>query len=82
MTPYGKIRTVEELGRLVRRRRKESGVPQADAAALSGVGSRFLSELERGKQTAELGKALTVLQRLGLEVWVLPRGQAPEMSDD
>ncbi len=82
MNPYGKIRTSQELGRLIRYRRKESGVPQADAAALSGVGPRYLSELERGKESAELGKALQVLQRLGLDVWVLPRGASPEKADD
>jgi y4mF family transcriptional regulator len=66
------------LGDIVRKRRKESGVRQAEAAALSGVGPRFLSELERGKETAELGRALRVLERLGLDVWVVPRGTAPE----
>lgn len=63
-----------ELGQLIRRKRKEVGVLQADAAGLAGVGTRFLSEIERGKETAELGKVLQVLERLGLEVWVLPRG--------
>ena len=82
MNPYGKIRTPQDLGRLIRHRRKESGIPQADAAALSGVGPRYLSELERGKESAELGKALQVLQRLGLDVWVLPRGATPEKADD
>lgn len=74
MIPYGKVLTSKELGALVRRKRKEVGVLQAEAAALAGVGTRFLSELERGKETAELGKALQVLERLGLEVRVTPRG--------
>ena len=42
---------------------------------------RFLSELERGKETAELGKSLQVLFNLGLEVIVQPRfhtNQQPE----
>lgn len=82
MNPYGKIRTSQDLGRLIRLRRRESGIAQADAAALSGVGPRYLSELERGKESAELGKALLVLQRLGLDVWVLPRGAMPEKGDD
>lgn len=81
-TPYGKISTPAELGALLRRRRKEAGVLQADAAALSNVGTRFLSELERGKPTAELGKVLLVLARLGLELYVVPRGAAPTGEDE
>jgi HTH-type transcriptional regulator/antitoxin HipB len=72
--PYGKIQNTAELGAVVRRKRKEIRADQAKVAGLSGVGIRFLSELERGKETAELGKALQVLGRLGLEVWIVPRG--------
>jgi len=75
--PYGKISTPDALGGLIRKKRKESGVDQARAAGLAGVGIRFLSELERGKPTVELGKVLKVLERLGLEVWILPRGKSP-----
>jgi transcriptional regulator with XRE-family HTH domain len=63
---------------LIRKKRKESRAEQAKVAGLAGVGVRFLSELERGKPTAELEKALRVLERLGLEVWILPRGSRPE----
>lgn len=81
--PYGKIESASDLGSLVRRRRKESHIRQAEAAALADVGTRFLSELERGKETAALGKALQVLYRFGLEVWIVPRGQRPsEWPDD
>ena len=55
-----------QLGRLVRARRRRFGLRQAELAALSGVGNRFLSELENGKSTLEIGRALTVLQTLGL----------------
>ena len=72
--PYGTIESVAALGAVVRHRRRAAGVRQADAAALSGVGARFLSELERGKETAEVGKVLRVLGRLGLEVRIVPRG--------
>jgi y4mF family transcriptional regulator len=79
--PYGKICTVAEIGALVRRRRMEDGVHQSEAAALAGVGTRFLSELERGKETAEIGKVLRVMERLGLVVWVAPRGISPGSCD-
>lgn len=81
MIPYGKIFSIAQLGAIVRHRRKEAGVHQADAAGLCGVGTRFLSEIERGKETAEVGKVLQVLERLGLELWVIPRGTPTEPGD-
>lgn len=58
------------LGDLIRQRRKAMGLTQRDAAGLCGVGERFLSELERGKASASLGKTLQVLKRLGLRTRV------------
>lgn len=72
--PYGKIHSVAELGQIVRRRRKETGLRQVDAAGLLGVGPRFMGELERGKVTLEIGKVLQALERLGLEIEVVRRG--------
>ncbi|MFO8071864.1 MAG: transcriptional regulator [Polyangia bacterium] len=71
-----------ELGSLVRLTRKAAGFLQVDAAGMSKVGVRFFSELERGKPTLELGKVFGVLSRLGLEVWILPRGRTPFGEDD
>lgn len=64
------ISGTRELGQLIRQRRKALGLTQLDAAGLCGVGERFLSELERGKPTASLGKTLQVLRRLGLTLSV------------
>jgi len=72
-----RIVDAKKLGLLIRKKRLALGVKQADAAGLSGVGVRFLSELERGKETCELGKVLQVLSRLGLELWVGPRQGRP-----
>jgi transcriptional regulator with XRE-family HTH domain len=42
---------------------------QEKAAALTGVGRRFFSELERGeKESLDLGKVLQVLRRLGIKI--------------
>ncbi len=74
--PYGKIADVGQIGLAIRHKRREIGMRQSELAALSGVGTRFLSELENGKTTAEIGKALRVLQRLGLDLWLEPRGSS------
>ena len=69
------IRDAEALRRLVRDKRRQLGLNQTELAGIAGVGTRFVSELERGKPTAELGKVLQLLERLGLDVWVAKRGQ-------
>lgn len=75
--PYGKIASAAELGSIIRFKRKEVGLLQETAAGMSGVGTKFFSQLENGKETAELGKVLQVLRRLGLEVYVFPRSADP-----
>lgn len=70
-----KISDVKELGLLVRQRRKEAGLTLKDAAGMAGVGIRFLSELERGKPTLQIGMAIHVLQLFGLELHVRLRGE-------
>ena len=64
------LKDTKTLGQAIRAHRKSMGLSQLDAAGLCGVGERFLSELERGKPTAELGKALQVITRLGLRISV------------
>lgn len=71
------IRTPADLGELVRSARRHSHADQATAAALAGVGVRFLGDVERGKASVRLGLVLQVLQRLGLQVWIAPRGWRP-----
>ena len=61
------------LGLLVQRARKEAKLTQAKAAGMCNVGTRFLSDLENGKSTVELGKVLQVLRGFGLTVTVSQR---------
>lgn len=72
--PCGKIAAAQDVGAMVRAARKAQGATQAELAALCGVGVRFISDLENGKPTAELGKVLIVLGSLGLELTLQPRG--------
>jgi hypothetical protein len=71
--PSGTIKAPRDIGAWVRHARKASGLTLAETAALTGVGIRFLHELEHGKTTASLGKTLTVLQRMGLIVLIRQR---------
>jgi len=60
--------TPEELGRFVKKERKAMGLTQAELALTSGTGMRFISDLENGKPTCQIGKTLTVLKTLGLRL--------------
>jgi len=70
---YGRISTTEDLGHLVRAHRKNKGLTLETASGLGNLSIRFLSEFERGKETAEIGKILKALRTLGLDVIVQPR---------
>lgn len=72
-----RIRSTDELGAVVRDARRRADTDQVTAAGLAGVGVRFLGDLERGKPSVRLGLVLRVLDRLGLELWIAPRGWRP-----
>ena len=55
-----------EIGVMVRKTRKGSGLTQKEAASMCNVGTRFLSDLENGKPSIHLGKAMQILRAFGL----------------
>ena len=65
-----KIKSVEELGEAIRTRRKELHYTQAFLAEFTGFSVSFISDVERGKATAEIGKTLQILMILGLDLSV------------
>jgi HTH-type transcriptional regulator/antitoxin HipB len=67
------IPSIKDLGAAIRSARKAAGLRQAEAALLCGVGVRFLSDLENGKETVRLGTALKVINSLGLALALAPR---------
>lgn len=71
--PYGNIKKPGDLGQVLRERRKQQGATQAEFASLCGVGVRFISDLENGKPTVQIGKVLQVIQCLGLELGIRAR---------
>lgn len=63
------------FGKALQRRRKQLGYTQAFVAQFSGFSVSFISDLENGKQTAELGKAIYLANLLGLDCSLSPRGE-------
>jgi len=82
LLPNGNIASVSDFWVLVRSHRLKQGITQADLAALSGVGIRFISDLENGKPTITLGKALQVAYGLGLEIQIATRGWTQKRPGD
>ena len=64
--------TPKDLGKIVKDTRKKLGVTQKDLALTSGTGLRFVIDLEKGKETCQIGKALTILQTLGIKLVLTP----------
>ena len=67
------LRSAKDLGRVIRDERRRQGMTQSELAGLADVGLTFLSQLENGKDSAEIGKALQVMTMLGIDVDASPR---------
>lgn len=63
-----RIINATDFGKAIRVERKKAGLTQAALAAASGIGERFVRELEKGKPTCQLEKALLVAQMLGIKL--------------
>jgi len=64
--------TAAQIGKMIRETRKNLGVTQRSLALTSGTGLRFIIDLEKGKDTCEIGKALTILNTLGIRMTLTP----------
>ena len=64
------IKSIKELGILVRDTRKKLKLSQVELAQLSNLGTRFISDLENGKPTCEIEKVLKVVANLGIKLEV------------
>ncbi len=60
------------LSRYVKAMRKQYGLTQVELSEKSGVGLRFVRELEQGKQTLRLDKVNLILNLFGSEVGAVP----------
>jgi len=60
------VTSVQDVGALIRERRRELTMSQAALAARIGVSRQWIVEVERGKERAEVGLVLRALNALGL----------------
>ncbi len=67
MHPKGYI-TMTPLAKYIKDKRKEYGLTQVELSQKSGVGLRFVRELEQGKETLRLDKVNQLLKLFGSEM--------------
>jgi transcriptional regulator with XRE-family HTH domain len=69
------------FGSLIRSRRKAMKMRQDQLALATGVGRRFLIDLEAGKPSCQLGRSLLVAEALGFQLAdILASGGPPQTA--
>ena len=76
-----RLRNARDLGLFVRERRRRLGTTQTELSRLAGVSRRWLSDLEAGKPTAEIGLVFRVLHALDLTLEATPTKAEPGAVD-
>jgi HTH-type transcriptional regulator / antitoxin HipB len=76
------IRSSEALGKVIQSVRKSQALTQIQLAAACGLGTRFIIDLESGKPTCQLEKALLVTAMLGIRLEANSRSLPVEDSED
>lgn len=70
MNVFMKTTDSKSLGEAIRIRRKELYYTQAYLAEFTGFSVSFISDLERGKATAEIVKAIGLINLLGMDLLI------------
>ena len=69
-----RITDVASLEKAIRERRRKLGFTQAYLSEVTGLSVTFISDLENGKATIELGKTILLINMLGMDVMLEERG--------
>ena len=69
-----KVFDANTFGEVIKRQRKKMGYTQKYICEVSGISASYISDLENGKATIELGKAIKLANLLGIDVELTERG--------
>jgi HTH-type transcriptional regulator / antitoxin HipB len=78
--------SARDIGMIIGAARRHRGLTQSELARQLGVAQNWISEVENGKETAQIGKILSVLSFLGVrleveETWVKSgKGREPHRT--
>jgi len=65
-----KLTDAKTFGNAIRMYRKKQKATQIQLAAIANTGARFICDLENGKPTVQLDKALHVAKILGMKIGI------------
>ena len=75
------LTSVEDAGLVIRALRKHAGVRIDDFALTAKVSKQFMTDLENGKPTVQMGRVLTMLQAMGVHISLeVPDAVAPAIA--
>lgn len=80
--PNGYNMEDREIAAFVKEMRKKFNLTQVDLADKSGVGLRFVRELEQGKQTLRMDKINQVLSLFGRQVGAVEAGGGSQKREE
>lgn len=69
------VKSVKDIGNILKIYRKSQSITQIQLSQIANVGNRFIIDLEKGKPTIQIDKALHVLNKIGIKTnleYVLP----------
>lgn len=66
------VKKQSDISKFLKQKRKEYGISQIEFAEKSGLGLRFVRELEQGKSTVRLDKVNRALSMFGYTVTIRP----------
>ncbi|MBT3185209.1 MAG: helix-turn-helix transcriptional regulator [Nitrospina sp.] len=69
--PY-RIRLPKYMGRAIKDTRNKKKMTQSDLADITGVSVKFISDVERGKETVQMDKVFDLARALGLQIYLTP----------
>lgn len=58
---------MSRIGQYIKEKRREAGLTQEEFAMRSGLGLRFIRDLEQGKETVRMDKVNQALAMFGME---------------
>ncbi len=73
-----RLTNIKQLGHIIHQARKTQNLTQKQLSAASGVGERFIRELEQGKISCHIGKVLQVTNMLGINLLIEDSGNVYE----
>jgi len=76
-----RLASAQDLGLYVRDQRRRLGITQTDLASSAQVSRHWLSNLEAGKRTAEIGLVFKVLHALHVTLEARPAATGPDDID-